>query len=132
MKKMVMIISIFVMSLAIAGCSTQQRILDLRSEMVPSGYSSATVGKVIKQAAFARGWNAKTVRPGLIKATLMKRTHSITVKIPYSAKSYSILYDGSINMNANGGMIHHNYNRWVSYLNQRIRRTLAGSAHYHH
>ncbi len=67
----------------------------------------------------------RTVRPGLIEATLVLRTHSATVEIPYSPKSYSIEYKTSTNLQADGNVIHQNYNGWVENLDRGIRVQLV-------
>jgi hypothetical protein len=46
------------------------------------------------------------------------------VDIPYSAKSYSITYKSSSNLNYDGTTIHSNYNGWVQNLHKAINTQL--------
>ena len=43
------------------------------------------------------------------------------VRITYTATSYDIKYDSSLNLQASGGKIHKNYNRWVRNLDKDIQ-----------
>ncbi len=82
------------------------------------------VEKAIQEAARDRGWRAKTIKPGVIKAKLFARSHEVTVKIPFSKSSYSILYVDSKNMAYDGENIHKKYGKWVSILQRDIDRLL--------
>jgi len=62
-----------------------------------------------------------------VLGTLHLREHTAIVDIPYSAKSYSILYKSSVNLTEKSGQIHKNYNGWVQNLDQRIRVYLANT-----
>ena len=57
--------------------------------------------------------------------TLVLRTHTAVVEIPYSATSYSIKYRSSIDLNESGGNIHKNYNGWIQNLNKGINTQLG-------
>jgi hypothetical protein len=59
--------------------------------------------------------------PGVIKGRLQSRDHSVDVRIPYTATSYSINYESSMNLKAADGKIHKNYNRWVNNLDHDIQ-----------
>lgn len=85
------------------------------------------VERAILRAGTALGWQMKAVKPGLIEATLALRTHVATVDIPFSAKSYSIQYKNSTNLQAEGNMIHQNYNGWVENLDKGIRVQLINN-----
>ena len=82
------------------------------------------VERAIRRAGAGLGWSMRTVKPGLIEGTLVVRTHSATVDIPYTLKSYSIQYKTSTNLPADGNVIHQNYNGWVENLDKSIRLQL--------
>ena len=69
----------------------------------------------------------KDAGPGKLNATLLLRTHSAEVEIPYSTKSYSIVYKSSTNLQEGNGKIHRNYNGWIQNLNRGINAQLAAS-----
>jgi hypothetical protein len=49
------------------------------------------------------------------------------VEIPYSAKSYSINYKSSENLDAADGQIHNNYNGWIKNLAKGIDAQLIAN-----
>lgn len=85
------------------------------------------VERAIRRAGAGLGWSMRAVKPGLIEGTLVLRTHSATVDIPYSPKSYSIQYKTSTNLQADGGLIHQNYNGWIENLDKSIRLQLLAA-----
>lgn len=94
----------------------------------PVANQTITVGDVeraITRAGAQLGWQMRTVKPGLIEGTLNLRTHTAIVDIPFTQKSYSILYKDSTNLQADGTVIHNNYNGWVENLDRAIRTQLV-------
>ena len=85
------------------------------------------VERAIRRAGAGLGWSMRTVNPGLIEGTLVLRTHSATVDIPYSLKSYSIQYKTSTNLQVDGNVIHQNYNGWIENLDKSIRLQLLAT-----
>jgi hypothetical protein len=83
-------------------------------------------GSIVRAGA-GLGWIMKDAGPGMINGTLILRTHTAEVQIPYSAASYGIVYKSSINLQESGGKIHRNYNGWVQNLNRGINAQLAAS-----
>ncbi|WP_194756889.1 hypothetical protein [Aliidiomarina indica] len=73
-------------------------------------------------AATMRGWLVEEATDTQIIASIIVRTHKARVVIPYSETQYSIVYDSSDNLRQRANMIHRNYNRWVYYLDNDIRR----------
>jgi hypothetical protein len=55
---------------------------------------------------------------------LALRTHVAVVDIAHDTNSYSIKYRESTNLQAEGGMIHKNYNGWIQNLEKGIRTQL--------
>ncbi|MEP6958613.1 MAG: hypothetical protein ABI980_07765 [Nitrospirota bacterium] len=89
------------------------------------------VQKAIIQAGAGLGWTMAVVKPGEIIGTLNIRSHQAVVTIPYTSKTYSILYKDSSNLkyNADKQTIHENYTGWIQRLDGAIRSrmTAAGS-----
>jgi hypothetical protein len=62
-----------------------------------------------------------------VQGTLNLRSHTAVVTIPFSTKSYSILYKESTNLkyDAEKQTIHGNYNGWVQRLDNEIRARIS-------
>ena len=87
--------------------------------------STEDVEKAIIRGGATLGWQMTPVKPGTIQGTLnLAGRHIAVVDIPYSAKSYSIRYKESVNLDYNGTEIHRNYNVWVQQLDNAIRTQL--------
>jgi len=89
--------------------------------------TAAQVRSAIMAAGAALGWQMADAGPGKLVGTLNLRTHQAVVDIPYSSKSYSIVYRSSQNLNEANGTIHTNYNGWVQNLDRGIRANLAAA-----
>lgn len=90
---------------------------------------SQDVEQAIITAAGINQWTIDKREPGELTATLnVRNKHSISVKIPYTAETYSLQYLNSSNMkyeNKDGvASIHPFYNRWVKNLRDSIDREL--------
>ena len=113
---------------ALAGCVRTAPIRNVTdapiSPVADRSLTTADVERAIKRAGAQLGWQMQTVQPGLIRATLNLRTHTAVVDIPFTQKSYSILYKDSTNLQADGTVIHNNYNGWVSNLDRAIQTQL--------
>ena len=81
----------------------------------------------IVRAGSTLGWIMKDEGPGKLTGTLLLRTHTAVVDIPYSASDYSILYKSSIDLKEANGQIHKNYNGWITNLTRGINAQLAAS-----
>ena len=86
---------------------------------------TANVRAAIITAGTSLGWRIVDAGPGKLEGTLNLRTHTAVVDIPYSSKSYSIVYKRSENLNEANGAIHSNYNGWVQNLDKAIRTELS-------
>ena len=117
------VLSILVLLTACAQL-TQQPIYNVNNQTVPAGLTTAQVENAILVAGASKGWNMQKVRSGLIVGSINVRHHYAQVTIPYSQNSYSVLYKSSSNLNAAGGEIHRNYNKWVILLNRQIMSQL--------
>jgi hypothetical protein len=87
--------------------------------------SQEQVRTAIVRAGSALGWQMKDEGPNKVVGTLMLRSHTAVVDIPYSATSYSIKYRSSVNLNEADGSIHKNYNGWIQNLNKGISTQLG-------
>lgn len=99
---------------------------------IASGSGKPLTAEQVKNAIISGGararWSA-SIQPGnVIRLTYSPRSHSASVDVAYTAKSYSIRYANSVNLSYNPegatGTIHPNYNKWVSNLRQAIEVAL--------
>jgi hypothetical protein len=118
-------------AIALTACNTIAPIQNVENVPVSSSsnkpLSPAEVRAAIVRAGAGLGWIMKDTGPGMINGTLILRTHTAEVQIPYSATSYGIVYRSSVNLQESGGKIHRNYNGWVQNLNRGINAQLAAS-----
>jgi hypothetical protein len=116
---------------ALTACNTLAPIQNVENVSVSSSSNKALtpteVRGAIVRAGAGLGWIMKDAGPGVINGTLLLRTHTAEVQIPYSSTSYGIVYKSSINLQESGGKIHRNYNGWVQNLNRGINAQLAAS-----
>ena len=124
-------VAVLAAATALTACNTIAPIQNVENVPVSSSsnkpLSPAEVRAAIVRAGAGLGWIMKDAGPGTINGTLILRTHTAEVQIPYSAASYSIVYKSSINLQESGGKIHRNYNGWVQNLNRGINAQLAAS-----
>ncbi len=87
------------------------------------------VTKAIVSAGAKHGWEMRIQEPGHIVGTLGLRSHVAVVDIPYTTKSFSIVYKSSENLryDPDDKTIHSNYNGWIRNLHVAIQRNLGGS-----
>lgn len=87
------------------------------------------VQKAIIAAGVGLGWQMAISKPGEIIGTLNVRSHQAVVTIPYTSKTYSILYKDSSNLNYNAEKqtIHQNYTGWIQRLDGAIRSRLTAA-----
>lgn len=127
-------ILIVTLALVLTACKTTP-VKNISSEYIPTQvngeYLTQTqIQQAIVAAAQKKKWRPRIIKPGLIMASLNVRSHSATVLIPYTEKSYSIEYKNSDNLKYNDGNIHKSYNRWVSSLAREIENQLEIRAFY--
>lgn len=124
MKKIVKLLTAIAFAGALAGCANTAPVQQVNTT-VAGTHTAEQVRSAILKAGVQRKWVMTDAGAGLIKGRLQARDHVAEVRIPYSANSYSIIYDSSLNLKAAGGKIHKNYNRWVNNLNQDIQINLS-------
>jgi hypothetical protein len=120
--------AMLVLAVAIAGC-TSVPIMNVDNAAVPTAsgkpLTQEQVRAAIIRAGGALGWQMKDEGPNKMVGTLVLRTHSAVVDIPYSATNFSIKYRSSVNLDESGGNIHKNYNGWIQNLHRGINTQLA-------
>ena len=119
----VLVLAVFVCAFATPGHAARNVPIQSFGNANLSAYgkfSPAQVGDAIIQGGASIGWQMHKVSPGLISATVIERSHKVTVDIRYSAHEYSINYRDSVNMRAEDGTIHSSYVRWVQRLQRNI------------
>ena len=115
-------------AVVLAGCAPLAPIQNVKDASV-TAYQAADADQVkgaIVRAGTGLGWIMRDAGPGKLNGTLILRTHTAEVEIPYSATSYSITYKSSINLQEAGGNIHRNYNGWIQNLNAGHQRSTGG------
>ena len=124
-------VAVLATAAALTACNTMAPIQNVESVSVSSSsnkpLSPAEVRAAIVRAGAGLGWIMKDAGPGMIHGTLILRTHTAEVQIPYSATSYGIVYKSSVNLQESGGKIHRNYNGWIQNLNRGINAQIAAS-----
>lgn len=115
-------------AVALAACGTKP-IYNVNAAPVTSATGKALTASQVRtaivNAGVSLGWAMTEPKPGVMLGTLNLREHTAVVEIPYSEKSYSILYKSSVNLKESGGNIHNNYNGWIQNLDNRIRAELT-------
>jgi uncharacterized lipoprotein YajG len=118
-------------AIMVAGCAPMAPIQNVGDTPVTAVGSKrlteVEVRSAIVRAGTGLGWIVKDAGPGKLNATLILRTHTAEVEIPYSTSSYSITYKSSVNLQEANGKIHRNYNGWIQNLNRGINAQLAAS-----
>ena len=136
MKRMVSGVIVACLLVVVAvGCRGGGQIFNVKDAPVATATgkepSLDDVQNAIIQAGAGLGWTMAVVKPGEISGTLNVRSHQAVVTIPYTTKSFSILYKDSSNLkyNAEKQTIHENYTGWIQRLDGAIhsRLTAAGS-----
>ncbi|EFJ7399339.1 hypothetical protein BAU85_003746 [Escherichia coli] len=112
---------------ALAGCARTAPIDQVHST-VSAGHTQEQVKKAILKAGVERKWIMSESGQGIIKARQQSRDHSAEIRINYTASSYDINYENSQNLQASGGQIHKNYNRWIRNLDKDIQLNLSAGA----
>lgn len=130
MKNLIAMAAVVMAALGAAGCTTVpiMNVTDAAATTASARPLTADqVRTAIIQAGASLGWQMKEEAPGLLVGTLILRKHEAVVEIPYSAQAYSIKYRSSANMDEKGGVIHKNYNGWITNLTRGINARISAS-----
>lgn len=127
MMKLKQILAVALCVAALAGCSALERTEPVRTPrtIITQHVTTAQVKDAIINAGQRRDWIMSEAGPGVINATQNVRKHSVSIRINYSEKEYTINYVNSVNLLASGGEIHRAYNHWVNNLDKDIQKKLA-------
>lgn len=114
---------LIVLALAAAGCRSYPTVYEVKNQPVALA-PGKTMRQAILQAGRGRRWMMHEVRPGLMEARLLVRSHEVTVHIPYTQDTFSIEYVDSNNMkyDPKTNRIHRKYKQWVRNLEVDISR----------
>ncbi|MEO8346534.1 MAG: hypothetical protein ABI607_12650 [Betaproteobacteria bacterium] len=115
------------MLLLIAGCTTRPIVNITDSPVIVRSGTVATADQVrdaIVAAGTGLGWVMTPVSPGLVSGRLSLRDHVAFIDVRYTARTFSITYKESTNLNYRDGQIHKNYNGWIENLDRDIRAQL--------
>jgi len=110
-----------------AGC-TSRPIYNVEDASIVTGKTGVSMEEIknsIVRAGASLGWVIKPAGAGHMIGTLHLRKHVAVVDIKYNAKTYSIMYKDSVNLNYDGKNIHRNYNGWIQNLNRAIQAQLS-------
>lgn len=134
MRQMVSGMVVVCLVLAVmAGCRSGGQIYNVKDAPIQTATgkepSMEDVQKAIITAGVGLGWQMAISKPGEVVATLNARSHQAVVTIPYTTKSYSILYKDSTNLKYDAAKqtIHDNYTGWVQRLDNAIRSRLTAA-----
>lgn len=115
--------------LVLAACARSGPIYNVNDSPVSTASGKAPQAAQVRAAIItggaSLGWRIVDAGPGRLEGTLVLRTHTAVVDIPYNATSYSIKYKSSQNLNEANGTIHANYNGWIQYLDRAIRTEIS-------
>jgi hypothetical protein len=119
-------------SIGLTGCRGGGQIYNVKNApVITATGKEATLDQVTKaivEAGTGLGWTMTVVKRGQIIGTLHLRSHTAVVDIPYTTKTYSILYKDSTNLqyDPEKQTIHKNYQSWIENLHNAIKRRLVG------
>ncbi len=125
---------IFLILLGITGLAQARGsvvLINLENNSIITSSGKEPTLDAVAQAIRAAGagqaypWTASGETPGVLQlTTLVRNKHTVVVNVTFDARTYSIRYSSSINMNYQGkdgkGIIHPFYNKWVAQLKAGI------------
>ena len=115
------------MALFVAACTSRPIMNVTDTPVVTTGdkpIAADQVRNAIISGGNGLGWVMTPVSPGLVSGTLKLRNHLAVVDVRYTAKTFSIAYKDSTNLDYQNGQIHKNYNGWIENLDREIRNEL--------
>lgn len=126
-KWLIKILSFSAAVLVLAGC-TLAPLKPAAPISVPAQLSQTQVRNAIITSLTGRGWTIDHSGNGNVLSTLNLRGHSATIRVNYDRSTVSITYvsssDLEYRLKDGKPYIHRNYNGWIGYLEQDIRRDL--------
>lgn len=99
---------------------------------VPPHVTRTQVRQSIVSALEGRGWTLDKVGDKAVLTTLHLRGHTATVRVAYDRQDVRIAYVSSSKLEFREShgkrYIHRNYNGWIKFLEQDIRRNLQNAS----
>jgi hypothetical protein len=124
----------FVVSLLIVlmmGCRAGGQVYEVKDAPIQTASAKEPtleqVKKAIMDAGIKETWIMTPVKPGEMLGEFNVQSHQIHVLIPYTTKTYSILYKDSSNLRYDPvkRTIHVNYQKWIERLDNEIKARLS-------
>ena len=113
--------------LLVASCASRP-IMNVTDQPVVTAAGKQVMADQVRdgivRAGTGLGWVMTPISPDLVIGRLSLRGHVAVVDVRYTAKTYSITYKDSTNLDYRDGQIHRNYNGWIENLDRDIRNEL--------
>ena len=128
--------SVWIVSLGLAllvGCRAGGQVYEVKDAPIQTAAGTELtleqVQKAIIDAGIKQTWIMTPVKPGEMLGEYNVQSHQIHVLIPYTTKTYSILYKDSSNLRYDPvkRTIHVNYQRWIERLDNEIKARLSAA-----
>lgn len=117
-------ISLLITMLVLISCSRLKMVKQVEGEEIPEGLTLTQIAEGIKAGGAVKGWiiSKASDKENTMVGKVFVRNHSATVEIPYTQKTYKIVYKDSENLHYDPAkrVIHRNYLKWVSKLKTSI------------
>lgn len=118
--------------LAIVGCRAGGQVYEVKDAPIEAAkpLTLDQVQKAIIDAGIKQTWIMTPVKQGELLGEYNVQSHQIHVTIPYTTKTYSILYKDSSNLRYDPvkRTIHVNYAKWIERLDNEIKGRLRMAA----
>ncbi|HKT33180.1 MAG TPA: hypothetical protein VJR03_00010 [Nitrospira sp.] len=115
----------------IVGCRAGGQVYEVKDAPIETAkpLTLDQVQKAIIDAGIKQTWIMTPVKPGEMLGEFNIQSHQIHVTIPYTTKSYSILYKDSSNLRYDPvkRTIHVNYQKWIERLDNEIKARLSAA-----
>ncbi|MEX2451660.1 MAG: hypothetical protein WD407_12455 [Rhodospirillales bacterium] len=128
MLKIKVLTGVFAICLVLSACVKYHDFYNVKDALLPSAASQMSqddLDKAVIKAATMRGWVARVISSGLLRAEIAKRRHRAAIEIRISQNALSIKNISTENLTDEDGQVHRNYNRWVRNLESDIKTVVA-------
>ena len=113
---------------AMVACRAGGQVYEVKDAPIESAkpLTLDQVQKAIIDAGIKQTWIMTPIKPGEMLGEFNIQSHQIHVTIPYTTKTYSILYKDSSNLRYDPvkRTIHVNYAKWIERLDNEIKARL--------
>jgi hypothetical protein len=113
---------------AMVACRAGGQVYEVKDAPIESAkpLTLDQIQKAIIDAGIKQTWSMTPIKPGEMLGEFNIQSHQIHVMIPYTTKSYSILYKDSSNLryDPEKRTIHVNYAKWIERLDNEIKARL--------